>query len=151
MVEPAIEATTNTGATWSAEAVPSGFSGDNLTNISCPATTECFAGQIPGVYDLLVLTNGAWAGMATTPSLDLDNGYLGGLDCPSASTCWVEASQDGQTSSANLWQINLSGGSLTAAGATLPTGVTGTSATCPARPVAWLLVALPAQRWPPCS
>ena len=125
-VKAVIEDTTDGGATWSVQAVPAGYASNSLSDISCPTTT-CVASP-PGENDLLVTVNGgqSWTDVPVSPTLS----FTGGFDCPSITTCWVNAQQVGSSSAANLWELGIGSGSATATSADLPAGITGANATC---------------------
>ena len=87
-VTAVVEATTDGGASWSVQTVPAGYDANPLSDISCPTTTNCAASQ-PGENDLLVTVNGgqSWMDVPVSPTLS----FTGGFDCPSTTTCWVNA------------------------------------------------------------
>ena len=77
---------TDGGATWSSQALPSGA--PSLSSITCPTTTECFAaGSGASAGAVIATTNGG----ATWSSQALPSGVTGlvSITCPTATECFA--------------------------------------------------------------
>lgn len=99
-----ILATTDGGATWTNQTVPSGVA--SLDAVACPSPATCYAvGFGGGSYDgvIVATTDGGttWRSQSTPVGGDDTSGYLSGVACPSTTTCYAVGSDEG-TSTADI-------------------------------------------------
>jgi hypothetical protein len=69
---------------------------NNLSSVSCPTTTNCFAvgayATTPGADTLVEQWNGTSWSMITTPNPSADTNKLAGVSCPSTTNCFAVGS-----------------------------------------------------------
>ncbi len=127
-----VEATTNGGTTWNAQALPAGVS--VLAAIACPSTTTCLTvGQ--GGVDITSDGGATWRNAGVT----LQSGSFDAIACPTVSTCFIVGSIWSGSRYTDVAMVSTDSAS-TWADLPVPSGQGGFSAiACPSTTVCYLV------------